>query len=66
MDGKDLDKMASQLKGQLNGIQNSFNRQFDSMPESVKQQVKGPHLDLNKAITAAKSGDIEALYKLAK
>ena len=66
MDGKDLNEMASQLKNQLDGIQRAFNNNFNSMPPDVQQKVKGPHLDLNKAIKAAKSGDVEALYKLSK
>lgn len=66
MEGKDLDQMASQLNRQLTGLQKAFNSKFNSMPKEVQDKVKGPHLDLNKAIRAAKSGDVEALYKLSK
>lgn len=54
------------LKDSLKGIQKVFNDKLSAIPEEHRDKIKGPHLDFNKAIRAAQTGDAETLYNLTK
>lgn len=61
-----IDNLANELKGKLVTLQKLESDNFAKMPKDVQERLKGPHIDVNKAIKAINEGDYEALYKLGK
>lgn len=58
-------QMGQRLKKDLEVVQKSMNKNFQGITPEMQDKVKGPHQDLNKAIRAAKSGDIDQLHTIA-
>jgi len=63
---KNIGGILKNLENQRKVLQVSMNEAFAGMPPEAQQKVKGPQMDVAKALKAIKEGNIDELYKLAK
>jgi hypothetical protein len=61
----DLNAIGKDLKRKLSQLQSVTNSAFVGLTPEMQNKLKGEHVDLNKAIKAAQSGNIKELTNLA-